>query len=382
MLLAYDVISSLLSSTESASSTRNVYLMNKGRYMAIPPAAVIPGALPDFRIYVLTAQGQYALWALEGNKVSAEQLAKLSDGGVKEVFVDLEEQFKYEQYLETNLGKILDNESSSNDEKADIFSKVSTNVVKGAFEKSLGLGTMGIDAIRRTQNLVENALAFITESKSLPALTKMIGHDYQTYEHSTKVFWFTVAFLRENDEIMSGIDRNYHSFDKTQRIEMLRQCGVGALLHDIGKAFIPPETLNKNGPLSAIEWEIMKRHPLNSQAMLIETDIPMFVKKAILQHHEDFHGGGYPMSLEGSGICILARVLRITDVFDAMTSNRPYKAALPPRKAVEIMVGPSADNKDDGCSEQDNRDQGMRKCFDEGILRNFVVFLGNVKLGV
>jgi len=63
--------------------------------MAIPPGAVIPGALPDFRIYIATPQGQYLLWAREGNRVSSEQLAKLSESGTKEVFVSLDEQFKY-----------------------------------------------------------------------------------------------------------------------------------------------------------------------------------------------------------------------------------------------------------------------------------------------
>ena len=93
--------------------------MNRGRYMAIPPGAVIPGALPDFRIYVLTQQGSYRLWALEGKRVTSEQLAKLAEGGYTEVYVDLEEQFKYEQYLESNLGSILENQAASDDQKAE-----------------------------------------------------------------------------------------------------------------------------------------------------------------------------------------------------------------------------------------------------------------------
>ncbi len=183
--------------------------MNRGRYMAIPPGAVIPGALPDFRIYVLTPGGTYTLWALEGNKVTAEQLARLAEGGYTEVYVDIEEQFKYEQYLENNLGSILENQAASDDQKAEIFSKVSANVVKGAFETSLGLGAMGAAALQRTQKLIENALMFIKESKSLQALAKMIGHDYQTYEHATKVLWFTVAFLRLNPEILEQIEPGY-----------------------------------------------------------------------------------------------------------------------------------------------------------------------------
>jgi len=354
--------------------------MNAEKYITIPPGAVIPGALPEFKIYVLSPQGKYILWALEGNKVSSEQLARLAESGTKEVFVDVKEMFKYEQYLETHLGDILDSQWSSDDQKASIFSKVSTTVVKTAFEASFGLGKMGEDTLQRTQRMVEKALIFIAESKSLQALTTMIGHDYQTYEHATKVLWYTVAFLRNNQDIPERIQSGYHALNEKQKMEMLRQCGVGALLHDIGKAFISPEILNKNGPLTEVEMEIMKRHPLNGLAMLLDSEIPNFVKKAILHHHEDFRGGGYPMSLEGLNINILARVLRIIDAFDAMTSRRPYKDAMPAGKAMQIMIGTPADTGENAASDQDDRDHGMRQCFDEELLRKFIVFLGNMKL--
>ncbi len=354
--------------------------MTNSRFMAIPPGAIIPGALPDFRIYVVTPQGKYTLWALEGKRVTVEQLARLSESGTTEVFIALEERIKYEHYLETNLGNILGNQSTADDQKAEIFSKVSTNVVKVAFETSYGLGTMGAAAIRRTQQLIENALIFIKEAKSLQALAKMIGHDYQTYEHATKVLWFTVAFLQLNQDILEQIEPGYQVFDETRRMDMLRQCGVGALLHDIGKAFVSQEILTKNDHLNEVEWEIMKRHPLNGMAMLIDTEIPTFVKKAVLHHHEDFEGGGYPMSLEGQNITILARVLRITDAFDAMTSRRPYKDPMPPMKAAQIMIGTPEDREKDEYPEQDDRDLGMRRCFDGDLLKRFIVFLGNVKL--
>ncbi|MBA4396433.1 MAG: hypothetical protein C0394_03500, partial [Syntrophus sp. (in: bacteria)] len=298
--------------------------------MAIPPAAIIPGILPEFRIYILSRKDRYILWALEGNKVSPEQLARLSESGVKEVFVDLKEKFKYEQYLETNLGNILENQLSPDDQKASIFSKVSTNVVRNAFETSLGLGVMDANVLQRTETMVKNALIFIRESNSIQALAKMIGHDYQTYEHATKVLWLTVAFLRNNPDIAERVQPDYQVFSEQQKTEMLEQCGVGALLHDIGKALVSHEILNKDGPLTAVEWEIMRRHPLNGLAMLLDAELPAFVKKAVLYHHEDFNGKGYPMGLEGSNINTLARVLRIIDTFDAMTSRRPYKAPLSP----------------------------------------------------
>ena len=356
--------------------------MDEGIYIAIPPGAIIPGVLPKFKIYLLSPEGHYSLWALEGNKVTAKQLEKLTEGGLKEVYIDLEENFLYEEYLETNLSKILENQATSVDQKAAIFSKVSINVVRAAFEASFGQGTMGPEAIKRTERMIRNALEFLTETKSLQALSQMIGHDYKTYEHATKVLWFTVAFLRDNPAILGIIEPGYPDVDEIQKMELLRQCGVGALLHDIGKTFVSQDILNKNGPLTEIEWEIMKRHPLNSLAMLLTTDIPEFVKKAVLQHHEDFDGGGYPMQLRGLHISILARVLRIVDTFDAMTSRRPYKDSLPPRKAIEIMIGTPPSNNIGGYKtlEQDHRDQGMIQCFDEDLLRKFILFLGKTKL--
>lgn len=85
------------------------------------------------------------------------------------------------------------------------------------------------------------------------------------------------------------------------------------------------------------------------------------------------------MSAKGESITTLARVLRIVDVFDAMTSRRPYKEALPAAKAAQIMVGtPSQGNEPGKDPKEDPRDRGMKQCFDERLLRKFIVFLGKV----
>ena len=354
--------------------------MGEARYMAVSPAAIISGALPEFRIFIRSSQGRYILWALEGNKVGADQLSRLAEGGITEVFVDLDDQFKYEHYLESNLGSILENKLASNDQKASIFSTVSANVVKNAFQDSLGMGAMSADIMQRTQRMVKNALLFISESNSLQALAKMIGHDYQTYEHATKVLWFTVSFLKGNPDILEKIHPGYQTLDEERQNETVRQCGVGAMLHDIGKVFVSKDIIQKTGPLTEIEWLVMKTHPLTGLAMLLDADLPVFVKKGVLHHHEDFNGHGYPLGLEGLNINFLARLLRIIDTFDAMTSRRPYKDPITPTKTVQIMCGkpPGSGRTDD--PEQDVRDLGMRQCFDEDLLRKFILFLGNVKL--
>ena len=125
--------------------------LDERRFMSIPPGAIVPGSLPKFRIYVHSPEGQYVLWAEEGNRVSPDQLAKLSDFGLEEVFVDLDEEFKYEEYLESHLGHILEHEGPSDEQKAEIFSKVSTNVVKHAFATCFGMGTLSAQALQRTR---------------------------------------------------------------------------------------------------------------------------------------------------------------------------------------------------------------------------------------
>lgn len=346
--------------------------------MAIPPGAIIPGSLPRFKIYIPSPNGTNILWAKDGNQVTPDQIRRLADTGIREVFIDLEEAVLYEEYLENHLGDILSSESPSEDQKAAVFSKVSTKVVRNALETSFKSGKIDTKTVERTERMIRNTLEFITESRSLQALAKMIGHDYQTYEHATKVLWFTIAFLNENPDIIEQIQPDCNTFDKEQRKEILRQCGVGALLHDIGKAYIEPEIINKGSSLSEIEWGIMKCHPLYGLAMLLDTELPIFVKKAVLEHHEDFQGGGYPMMIDGTNISVLARVLRIIDVFDAMTSRRPYKEAMPPLNAVKIMVGTPID---DNSPEVDPRDQKMKRCFDEKFLRKFIVLLGAARIG-
>ena len=234
-----------------------------------------------------------------GQQGHGEQLAKLAASQHGEVFLDLDEEIKYEEYLETHLGNILENQAPSDEQKAAIFSRVSANVVKNAVETSLGLGAMDQKAMDRTQAMVKNALMFIAQSKSLEALTTMIGHDYKTYEHAAKVLWFTTAFLKENPAIMEQIQPDYRAFDAYQRMEALRQCGVGALLHDIGKAFVSPEILNKDGPLTAIEWEVMKRHPLNGLAMLLESTFPSSSRKPCCIITKIFMGAVIPWAWKG-----------------------------------------------------------------------------------
>ena len=112
---------------------------------------------------------------------------------------------------------------------------------------------------------------------------------------------------------------------------------IGALLHDVGKLVIPAEVLNKSGSLTPDEWALMRRHPSAGVEMLAEVDFPWDVRPIVESHHERWDGKGYPHELRGESIPLVARILCIADVYDALTSGRSYKKAMSHDDAMDVM---------------------------------------------
>ncbi len=114
----------------------------------------------------------------------------------------------------------------------------------------------------------------------------------------------------------------------------LRRAGI---VHDIGKVAVPDAILLKRAPLSPGEWVVMRRHPEMGERIVAPLRSFRRVAPIVRHHHERFDGSGYPDGLAGEAIPLTARVLQIVDVFDALTSARPYKPALPPADALAVM---------------------------------------------
>jgi len=108
----------------------------------------------------------------------------------------------------------------------------------------------------------------------------------------------------------------------------------GALLHDIGKMGIPDSILLKPGPLNAEEMEVMRKHPLYAKQMLSRIEYLQPALDIPYAHHEKWDGSGYPRGLKGEEIPLSARIFAVVDVFDALTSDRPYRRAWPREKAL------------------------------------------------
>ena len=158
------------------------------------------------------------------------------------------------------------------------------------------------------------------DSTLIEALTLAI--DRETLAHSCRVRGNTIALAGA-----AGIT------DAT----LLAAIAAAGLLHDIGKLAIPHGLLQKPGPLEPHEFDQVKRHAALGAQMLADINTPAALVAIVRHHHENWDGSGYPDGLSGTAIPVGARVIAIIDCYDALTSRRPYRRALPPGCAVEMI---------------------------------------------
>jgi putative two-component system response regulator len=119
--------------------------------------------------------------------------------------------------------------------------------------------------------------------------------------------------------------------------EQLTALRLGGVVHDIGKIKVPDAILLKPGPLTKEEWVVMREHPVAGERICAPLKSFRQVLPIIRHHHEKRDGSGYPDGLRGDEIPLTARVLQVVDIYDALTSDRPYKSAMPAAAAIKIM---------------------------------------------
>ena len=110
--------------------------------------------------------------------------------------------------------------------------------------------------------------------------------------------------------------------------ENIRPLIFGARLHDIGKIIVPDRILNKPDRLTSAEWQLMRKHPVAGATILKKISHLAEAVPYVLYHHEKWDGSGYPDGLSGKDIPLGARILALADVFDALTTTRPYRSGL------------------------------------------------------
>ena len=150
------------------------------------------------------------------------------------------------------------------------------------------------------------------------------ARDSETGGHSERVADLTLAIAAE-----MGFEEDTDEY---------RNLSWGALLHDVGKIAVPDSILRKPGALTADEWQTMRSHPAAGYDILLKIDFLKTARELVLSHHERYDGGGYPRGLAGDEIPQAARIFMIADAFDAMTSDRSYRSAMPAEEALAEVL--------------------------------------------
>ena len=170
------------------------------------------------------------------------------------------------------------------------------------------------------ENMVQEIVGSIMRnSDALLSLSQIKGYDEYTYEHSVNVAILVCSLCHT-----LGYERS-----------IMMEGGIGGLLHDIGKTWIPEHIVNKPGKFTEAEYAVMKRHPeYGLEIVKDRKGISDLSKQVIVQHHERISGKGYPQGLKGGQIHFMGIIAGLADVYDAMTSNRVYRPAFTPQQSL------------------------------------------------
>ncbi len=310
-------------------------------YLPINSKSLRSDTIVGCDIYILiktSADFRYVLYCRGDSIFESEKREMLLEKNIRRLFIKKNDQQKYFEYLESNFQDIISDSRISPDEKTGIVHNVATYLVKDLF-KDPQTGN-----VNRTKEFAYNMVDYILQDcHAAHSLLKIAVHEYYTYTHSVNVASVGTLFGKN---IGLGND-------------VLRNLCAGILLHDVGKTRISTDILNKNGKLTKEEFEKIKEHPELGVEVLKETGCILEHEYIVtLQHHENHDGTGYPYGLRKSEIDDCGKIARIIDVYDALTSKRPYSDAIRPFKALVEMK------------------EKMLNCFDKELFIDFIHFLG------
>lgn len=289
-------------------------------YLPVSIATLVPQTALGIPLYVCQASSA-AMRLYRGPEVPLgdADLATLLERGLTTLYVREEQHVAYQQYLRDNLVSILADETQSVERRFAVLNTVVRDVLTTAFSSGDAAET-----VRQCGQLAQCTVDLICRDDAVEKdLLGVMCHDYHTFTHSANVSYYCVMLA--------------HAL-QVGDAAVLREISVGALLHDLGKLEIPDRILCKPGRLEEAEYEIVKAHPRTGFLKLCHReDLSLGQLMMVYQHHERLDGTGYPVRITAEEIHPWARLCSVVDVFEALTSNRPYRAGLPTRTALEIL---------------------------------------------
>jgi len=267
---------------------------------------------------------------------SQDQIRKILDAGITEVRVDLSksriadsEEGPLQKAAATappkskvvpeKLREAIFDRSLAPEVKAQKVHEYSGEMIRNLLENPSS------ENIRETKRAVADVVDLILDDMETSHHLMMItDHDYYTYTHSVHVGVLSICLAK--------------NLFKRSDAHDLHELGAGFFLHDLGKVRIDQGIINKPAKLTDDEMQVMRKHPNLGYVILKETkQMTEESKIIVLQHHERFDGAGYPKGLRSDEIHVYGRICAIADVYDALTTERPYRRKLEPFEGLKIM---------------------------------------------
>lgn len=243
-----------------------------------------------------------------------QEISKVTD----RLYYDKETSVDWQSLVETNLSAILSSPLPTEGKAAVAYgsaARQTQQIFEDFNEKGYKAANVTVESINKLMD----------EPGAMESFFQLTIHDYYTYTHSVHVYIYASLLTRAVIGNENG--------------KLLKELGVGFLLHDIGKKDISPAILNKKGKLDDEEWEEIKKHPGTGYDLLTKVSggLSEEVTHIVLQHHEKVNGSGYPNNLKDTEIGRFGRICGVADVYDALTTRRSYKEAMSKMTAFTIM---------------------------------------------
>ncbi|MCC6797190.1 MAG: HD domain-containing protein [Candidatus Hydrogenedentes bacterium] len=311
-------------------------------FRRVPLASLRADTVTGFDIYIaVDGSAPPVLYRGHDVPISQENLAALADRGRIEILVPSSQEAAYQQYVENNLDLILADKSTPIEERSQVLYESATNLMRSVFDSP-----RAPEMVSRSKSMVANAASLLRNEKvAFEHLLSLVSFDYYTYTHSVNVFLFSYMLAQ-----FAGYDDP----------ALMQDLGEGALLHDIGKSQIDASIVQCEGKLSDAQWLEMKKHPEYGHEILRQhSAFGGIALNIVLHHHEKLDGSGYPHGLKGYEIHPIVRISTIADIFDAMTTRRPYREAQETFPALQTMRNEMSD------------------ALDPSLFRMFVEMMGN-----
>lgn len=245
-------------------------------------------------------------------KLSASMITRLQNKGVTFVYID-----------DPDTVDIFVDDTLSPEVKSKAIKTINKSFKTIGERLSQGKSIQIDDLTESFSDIVESILNNVrSEKDAVTILSNVMNYDSYVYQHSLSVTVYAIALGRK----------------KGLTIKQLKELGLGAMLHDVGKMAIPLEILNKTNKLTEEEFDVIKEHAEQGFEMLRKSNtLPLLAAHCAFQHHERLDGSGYPRQIKDPDIHLYGKILAVADVFDAVTSHRVYRKAMLPHEGLALI---------------------------------------------